>query len=885
MKQYDDRQREVIEATGGYHLVLAAPGCGKTEVLAERIRQAAERGVDYGDMLCLTFTNRAARSMKERIAEMMGAKSNVDVGRLYVGNIHRYCARLLFEKKVVAAGSAIIDEDDSISILADILGEEEEKVAADNRLRHRYSEIVNLSHFMRQYAGDYPRELMVHQDAVDPKVMRALCDIARKPYTRQGIAQLYADIDDFWVQGTKSTERDDLREMVTRMMAAQRYTRYKQQHDLLDFEDLLLAVYELPDNLIDKYHWIQVDEIQDLNPLQLTLIDRFTAKDDFTVMFLGDNQQAIFSFMGAKGIGQSAWSKVQGSGSVHHLYRNYRSPRYLLDVCNEYGQTVLGIDSALLPQSGDDRPHDAEDLQILMSENNIDESRDVARLVGRIARENESETTAVIVSYNAEADSVSDALRREGVNHFKVSGQDLFAETDVKLLMAHLNVVTDDSCFIAWARLFVGLNAISDYAPARAFVRRLKDVGLSPADFLTDDGRTTLKRFADDYDGGDIVVFDTETTGLNIYDDDIVQIAAVRIRNGVVVGDMLNVFLQTERKIPAMLGDIENPLAEEYATHEHLEPEDGLQRFLRFAEGAVLLAHNADFDMHILESNLRRYGMETGKGIMAKPYHDSLRLARLIEPRMKSHRLKDLLEALHLEGQNSHLADDDIMATVSLVRHCRERTTPLLKAQQELMATHARTIRKFRAAYMDIYSHTRQMLYRRFAADEPPALVTEMAYVYHQLLENRFVRKIEKLPHLMAFLAEDVVGKEERSLQEQLQNHLTDINTYKESDLCGSSSMRERVFVSTVHKAKGLEFDNVIVYDCTDGNYPGYFAKQSEQGLNEERRRLYVALSRARRRLFITWCRQRITQYGRVFQSRLSPFTGPIQRFFLMGVG
>ena len=68
----------------------------------------------------------------------------------------------------------------------------------------------------------------------------------------------------------------------------------------------------------------------------------------------------------------------------------------------------------------------------------------------------------------------------------------------------------------------------------------------------------------------------------------------------------------------------------------------------------------------------------------------------------------------------------------------------------------------------------------------------------------------------MAYLAEDVITPGEMALCEQLQNHLTDINTYKESDLCGSSSMRERVFVSTVHKAKGLEFDNVILFDCMD---------------------------------------------------------------------
>lgn len=885
MKQYDERQQEVINATGGYHLVLAAPGCGKTEVLAERIRRAAERGTDYGDMLCLTFTNRAARSMTERIADTLDATDD-DLKRLYVGNIHRYCSRLLFEKEIVPAGAAIIDEDDSLSILADILGEDEIKVAADNRQRHRYSEIVNLAHFMHQYAQDYPRELIVHQEAVDTKVMRAVCDILRRPFTRQGIAELYRDIDDVW--GRKELQlRDDTRELVTRMMAAHRYTRYKRQHDLLDFEDLLLAVYELPKESLNKYHWIQVDEIQDLNPLQLCLIDRFTASEDFTVMYLGDQQQAIFSFMGAQAGGVGVLAQRCTGDHVHHLYRNYRSPRYLLDVYNEYANMVLGIDRSLLPQTDNNQAHVPEDLQMLMSENNMDECHDVARLVRQLTREHEEETTAVIVSYNAEADELSEALKGQQVPHFKVSGRDLFAEPDVKLLLAHMNVVFNDRCFIAWARLFVGLRVISDHAPARDFVRRLMDVGLSPTDFLSADERTLLQRFVEDYEQRDIVVFDTETTGLNVFEDDIVQIAAVRLRRGQIVGEPFNVFLQTERPIPAMLGDIENPLIEEYARHDHLEAADALQRFLTFADGAVLLAHNADFDMQILSHHLHRHTMSGSKLLtfhssLFTSHLDSLRLARLIEPRLKSHRLKDLLQVFHLEGQNSHLADDDIMATVSLVRHCYERALQILPKQQEFIAHYDHTIQKFRAAYALIYNHTQQMLYRRFPMDEPPALVTEMAFVYNQLLQARYVRTIAKLSYLMAYLAEDVVAPSERSLYEQLQAHLTDINTYKESDLCGSRSMTERVFVSTVHKAKGLEFDNVILFDCTDGNYPGYFARQTPQGLDEERRRFYVALSRARRRLFIAWSPQKITPYGRIFQTRFSAFTLPIQRFFLM---
>lgn len=888
-KQYDERQREVILASGGYHLVLAAPGCGKTEVLAERIRHASAEGIGFDEMLCLTFTNRAARGMKERISSMEGI-AREDIDRLYVGNIHRFCSKMLFEKELIPAESAIIDEDDSISILADIMGEDELKVRGDSKLRHRYSSIVNLSHFMHQYAGNYARELIVHTESLEAKTIRAVCDILRKPFTRQSITDVYRDADELSTL-KELTVRDDTRELLLRMSAAKRYERYKEQHDLLDFEDLLLRVYELPDTLFNIYRWIQVDEIQDLNPLQLAIIDKLTATDDFTVMYLGDNQQAIFSFMGAKLDTLSMLAKRCRPENIHSLYHNYRSPRYLLDIYNEYGNIALGIDRALLPRTDNDVPHDPEDLQILMSENNVDECSDVARLVGRLSASHGDETTAVIVSFNAEADELSSALKGMGVQHFKVSGQDLFSDPDVKLLLAHLNVVFNEHNFIAWSRLFVGLRAINSHAPARSFVRQMMNIGLSPTDFLQLSSSPTglptpadtyLQRFADVYEQRDIVVFDTETTGLSIFDDDIVQIAAIRLRGGEAVAEPLNVFIETTREIPSMLGDIANPLIDEYAHRPHLSPAEAFRQFFDYADGAVLLAHNASFDYHILDNNMKRRCQQSDLRQRHPFCIDSLKVIRLLKPRLKSHKLKDLLAALHLEGQNSHLADDDIMATVSLVRWCYDHTLPLLPQQRNFILSHERIVRKFRAAYQPVYEHTRAMLYRRFPSDEPPALVTELAYAYHQFVEAKMAKPVEKLPYLMAYLAEDVITPGEMSLIEQLQDHLTDINTYKESDLCGSSSMRERVFVSTVHKAKGLEFDNVILFDCTDSNYPGFFARQDNSRMDEERRRFYVALSRARRRLFITWSPQKITPWGRVFQTQISPFTIPIQRFFLM---
>ena len=103
--------------------------------------------------------------------------------------------------------------------------------------------------------------------------------------------------------------------------------------------------------LYKRYPWIQVDEVQDINPLQMAIIKMLTARPFRTVMFLGDEQQAIFSFMGAKLDTLSA-IKSKPACQLHHLSVNHRSPRYLLDIFNTYAAEVLRIDSALLPDAG-----------------------------------------------------------------------------------------------------------------------------------------------------------------------------------------------------------------------------------------------------------------------------------------------------------------------------------------------------------------------------------------------------------------------------------------------------------------------------------------------------------------------------------------------------
>lgn len=140
--------------------------------------------------------------------------------------------------------------------------------------------------------------------------------------------------------------------------------------------------------------------------------------------------------------------------------------------------------------------------------------------------------------------------------------------------------------------------------------------------------------FLETYNNEEIVVFDTETTGLNVFEDDIIEIAAMRIRNGVIVGEPLDLYIETNRPILKKLGDVDNPLYELYHSKlnrdELLSPQEALKRFLDYLGNAVLLGHNVNFDYNILDNNLRRH---LGLSMRKRPnrYFDSLKLMRLLE--------------------------------------------------------------------------------------------------------------------------------------------------------------------------------------------------------------------------------------------------------------
>ena len=885
----DKYQIPVVEASQGHHLVLASPGCGKTHILAERIRYARERGVKYEDMLCLTFTNRAAREMTNRIQKVVGG----DFSELMVGNVHRFCSKFLFEQGRIPADSAIIDDEEAVSIIADYRNEDEEGVTRDFNRYKGYQTIIFFQHFIYQMEHQHPWKYYLHPESFtddDREAVKHICASQKIEYDEQAVVNIYHHAQEYMDEanapGLDGKTADRIRVLLWKMYYANCYARYKEENHLFDFEDLLLYTYDIyrSDPTCKRYPWIQVDEVQDLNGMQLAIIDLLTAEDNPMVMYLGDEQQAIFSFMGAK-VETLTLLKMRCKGNIHHLQRNHRSPKYLLDVFNDYAEKQLKIDRELLPLSDNDTKATSGDLRIIHSSTIEAEHKDITTEALCLYEQNKEERTAVIVSANSDADRISEAMTEAGLTHFKVSGRDLFDTPDVKLLLAHLSVLSNEHNSIAWTRIMKGVRAFPSHALARRFNWKLKQLALSPSDFLLYPESCYTAEFLRAYNEEEIVVFDTETTGLNVFQDDIIEIAAIRIKGGEVVGEPLDLYIETHKPILPMLGDKENPMYaiyhEKMSTGELRSPSDALQRFLAYVGTSPILGHNANYDYNILDNNLQRYCKDTMQAHDIRCF-DSLKLIRLLAPSLHSYKLESLLETFHLAGVNSHQAIDDVKATVSLVRLCAEKAREK-QAQQAAFIRHPK-VKPFanvlRSNYGERYREAVNRLYK-LSTDHEPALVSELSAAYNAFHSDGLINDIPRLDYILRYLRIDMLTDETvaNALAPQLSQYVMDINTLKEADFCNSKSILERIYVTTVHKAKGLEFDNVIIFDAADGRYPNAYNKTKQQD-EEDARKFYVAMSRAKRRLFIAYALQMVDRHGRVFNRDLTPLMDSIQKYF-----
>jgi len=803
----DKIQQKIIDFYGGYALVLAAPGCGKTEILSHRILKGhSEYGIAYKDMLCITFTNRASREMKERIIETLGEHPD----DLFVGNLHRFCIRFLYDNEIVPIDTGILDDVDQEILISEFFGENTNKGMVQN--------VLNLASAIREETLGIPQNLWIFHQRITSFVLDSYC-----------------------------------------YKYAYQYLEFLKENKLMDFDDILFKAYTAlhfrpidTEYINSAYRWIQVDEVQDLNALQLAILDELSTPN-CTFVYLGDERQSIYSFIGAN---HECVKQIEKkcNGNVIHLLNNYRSPIYLLDMLNDYVSEVIKIGIERLP-STTNSIHIDDALTCIGCEK-YDQDSVVSAMVRQIYTTAREESVGILVRANWEANALSQSLMEHKIRHLKITNQDMFKMIPFKTIYSHFSVVSLDTCFSEWGRILYQTKTIETLSKARRCVRKMRELGLTPRDLLDYENSSYLIEFCRSFENKDVVVFDTETTGLDIFNDDIIQIAACKLHNGIMIpGSKIDIVIQTNKKIPATLKDgFVNPMVEEYKrraqglrkhSYEYfLNANEAFKFFLEYIDGAELLGHNSNYDVHILENNIKR---RTSLSFCIPIFWDTLLISRLLDPNLRSHTLEHLIKAYSLNGTNSHNAIDDVLATVTLAGHCYGKSLSLIDKQQAFISHKVlkEIQRKLLNNYFPLYKHTQSKLYSSEICQEN-TFNTEFKYVYETMLSKKYIAEIPQFEYMRELFNKVVIRDEDKYFNHQLTRHLYEFRTFNEADLFQNGIVNENIHIMTIHKAKGLQFDNVFIFNVSNSLH--YW-----EPTDENARVLYVAMSRARKRIFLTY--------------------------------
>ncbi len=810
-----EEQKIIVELIDGPHLVLAPPGTGKTELLAQRVNLALNRGIRAEDIICLTFTNRAAKSMKERIENKHSSNG------LFVGNIHNFSSNFLFINKLIPRFTSLLDEEDSDLLLREAKTQENYSLEVFN------PDLLRLNTLLKQQKLNFPSDILLPPE---------------KPIPNMELA-------------TKVCER---------------YEALKEASTLLDFDDLLTLTYynltrENNYNLA-KYSWIQVDEVQDLNPIQWEIV-KLISDDDAHKVFFGDYEQAIFSFMGAR---LEKLHKIEKECKVHNLQKNFRSPSYLLQIYIDYAKTHLNPNwkKDPIPEKILSATEEALIIANINGINTKEANFIVDRLLPPLLLE-EGKQTAILVRWNNTADLFSSILKSNNIDHFKISGYDLFRRKLIKDIMAFLGCLENELDRVSWFRIFNVFGKIPTLKESRHFVNSLFEVGFIPTDFLKEDLGVinVLENFLNSYQNERIVVFDTETTGLETESDDIIQIAAVEIIKGS-IGKTFEIYLNTEKSLEKT-EQVHN-ITKEFLSEHGVNAKDALLKFNDFINGDVLLAHNLNFDWDILYSNYSKNKIESVNHNLSSKF-DSIDITRRIFPKLNSYKLGDLIFSLKFQGSNTHNALDDVKATANLIQFLIPEIQNKLNLQKTFFDQNKTIFEKFNK---NLYPFWHKCYENLEASTSFPEFISSYVHYLKEVINYKFEN--EDHYHLSKLLRHMEIKCEKETLRSLLKNNIPGYKLYKEADLIIGD---EKIVISTVHKAKGLEFENVIIPECVTDVYPSW-ASKTEEELKEDARTLYVALSRSMKRLILTTHSISINKFGRSFQRSKSYFINCIEKYF-----
>lgn len=798
-------------------LVMAPVGTGKTRTLVARAAQAIASGVAPEHILCVSFTNRASKEIRERLQTDLGSLAQ----RIQARTFHGLCAiicRAESEVLGIDRDFVIWDDDDCREALL--------RVCANRQIVIDHYDNDRFSGMLSGFAQDAKLGL-IHSDLEDQFRFK-LDKVNLKNTSRSQDFSVKKLLDDYErdIRGNHAVDFADLITMV---------------RHLFNEDGFALARWQ------DRLRWIQVDEVQDTNLPEYSILSSL-AHPSRHLAFFGDVDQTIYEWRHSNpkkilDIFRADFAPVKEI----HFVRNYRSTERILEVCRAIIHQCPGsITETLECHSAQEGPP----VEFHEAQNAATEAHWVARRAIAIRAEDNCawRDIAILTRSNNAAMSVSAAFVDAGIPHFLAEQYRFFHRAEVRDAVAHLRLIRNPYDGNSLRRVLqrppkgIGSATIEKIRTLpRTLCLRLNDFADANTYLYGDPYQPLLDAWAENR----VIVFDTETTGLDSADNEIVDLAAVR--TGVDgIQDRLQFHLRTRH--PVGLSEHIHGYSDAFLKEHGVAPVEALETFCRFIEGGVLVAHNALFDLRTIDTALRR---ELLPDQLPTRWFDTLEITRRFQ-NLPSYRLADICASKGIPLQNAHQAMGDVLATATLLARL---VAPLREHALERREAIASLGTHF-AAFADQLSSWRTFADGRRPHETLGEILAASGLVEWYRKQDAGEQRVQNLVDLCAMFEryDDPSLPSEQALEEVLQISSlgNDADRYLQRE--------DRVLLLTVHQAKGLEFPAVIMAAATDNEFPAWLA-QKEGRLAEEHRLFYVGASRARRRLIFTWHRQ--NSFGR----------------------
>jgi len=405
LKGLNNAQYEAVTTLQGPLMVLAGAGSGKTRVLTMRIAHLITNGADPFNILALTFTNKAAREMKERIAKVVG---NSDAKSLWMGTFHSVFARILRSEAHYLgfpSNFTIYDTQDSLNVLKKVLKEmniEEMEFYKPKRVQNRISQYKNNLITVKAYYNN-------------PEFIEA----------------------------------DERANMGLMGQIYQKYVETCFKNGAMDFDDLLLRTNELltrfPEVLAkyqDRFRYILVDEYQDTNHSQYLIVKALASKFE-NICVVGDDAQSIYSFRGANIQNILNFKKDYPDAKIVSLEQNYRSTQNIVNAANDLiSKNINQFEKNVFSDN-----EVGEKIKVYRSLSDADEANFVAGNIWEQHNFNQKKFNdfAILYRTNSQTRAFEDALRRKNIPYRVYGGLSFYQRKEIKDLLAYLRLLVNEN--------------------------------------------------------------------------------------------------------------------------------------------------------------------------------------------------------------------------------------------------------------------------------------------------------------------------------------------------------------------------------------------------------------------------------------------------------